>query len=262
MLANLGTDGFADHILQLYATEGIDTSWVSQIEDFPTGLYFIEYGPSGHKFSYRRAGSAASRFSPSDLNPDMFGQVGVLHLSAISQAISESSCEASIRAAEMARAAGARVSFDTNLRLNLWSSKQALSAMERILPHVDLVFPSTEDSEALFGTSDTAEICNRFLSYGVELVLLSLGEKVAILANSDGQHMVDHNPAKLIDATGAGDTFDGAFLAEYSRSGDALGAARFACAAASLSVQKVGAVDSIPRWDAIRSRLKHGSAEY
>ncbi len=258
MLTHLGNDRFGDHILQLYAAEGVDASRVIQKEDAPTGLYFIDYGPDGHRFSYRRVGSAASQCSPEDLKPEMFSGVGLLHLSGITQAISASSRAASHRAAELARAAGARVSFDTNLRLNLWTAKQAREAMDEILPLVDIVFPSIEDSEALFCTSDVGEICDFFLATGVEMVVLTLAEKGAIIATRDTRIAIDAFPAELKDATGAGDTFDGAFLAEYARSADPVKAARFACAAASLSVETVGAVASIPAQDSILARMQQG----
>lgn len=256
MLTHLGRDNFGDHILQLYADEDIDASRILRKDDAPTGLYFIDYGPAGHQFSYRRAGSAASRVTPDDLAPEMFDHVGVLHISGITQAISDSSCAASIRAAELACEAGAKVSFDTNLRLNLWSAPQARAALDKILPLVDIVFPSIEDSEALFGTSDVTEICDRFLSSGVDMVVLTLAEKGAVVATPDSRDVIDAFPARLRDATGAGDTFDGAFLAEYCRSGDALSAARFACAAASVSVETVGAVASIPTRDSILARMQ------
>jgi len=256
ILTHLGRDGFGDHILQLYADEGIDASRVKRTDTAPTGLYFIEYGQDGHRFSYRRAGSAASHITPSDLSQDMFENVGVLHLSGITQAISETSCAASIRAAELARAAGARVAFDTNLRLNLWSADDALGALEKILPLVDVVFPSIEDAEALFGIDDAGKICSWFLERGVEMVVLTLGEHGAIVADASDQKLIRAFPANLRDATGAGDTFDGAFLAEFARSSDPHQAARFACAAASLSVETVGAVASIPRQDAILKRLQ------
>lgn len=254
MLTHLGSDNFAERILQLYADEGIDASRVVQSETAPTGLYFIDYGPNGHQFSYRRAGSAASLVGPEDLSPEMFEGVGVLHISGITQAISASSCAATVRAAELARAAGARVSFDTNLRLNLWSAEDARQALKQILPLVDIVFPSLEDAEALFGTSGVDEICQRFLAEGAALVVLTLGEDGAVVADANGQVAVAPCKAALVDATGAGDTFDGSFLAEYARTSDAVAAARFACAAASLSVENVGAVKSIPKLDAIRAR--------
>ncbi|MEP1328160.1 PfkB family carbohydrate kinase [Pseudophaeobacter sp.] len=117
------------------------------------------------------------------------------------------------------------------------------------------MFPSIEDSEALFGTSDIGEICDHFLGAGVEMVVLTLAEKGAVIATGDTHISIDVFPADLKDATGAGDTFDGAFLAEYSRSSDAVKAARFACAAASLSVETVGVVASIPAEGAILARI-------
>ncbi|MEP2717106.1 sugar kinase [Pseudophaeobacter sp.] len=258
MLTHLGRDNFGDHILQLYADEGIEASRIERKENAPTGLYFIDYGAEGHQFSYRRAGSAASQITPEDLTPEMFDQIGVLHISGITQAISDSSCAASIKAAELARQAGAKVSFDTNLRLNLWSAAQARDAMAKILPLVDIVFPSIEDSEALFGTTDVAEICDSFLQTGVGMVVLTLAEKGAIVATSEGRQTIDAFAANLSDATGAGDTFDGAFLAEFCRTGNTLDAARFACAAASVSVETIGAVASIPKRDSILARMQQG----
>ncbi|SMP31046.1 sugar kinase [Shimia sagamensis] len=254
MLTHLGQDNFADHILQLYADEGIDATRVTQSDTGPTGLYFIEYGPDGHRFSYRRAGSAACHIGPDDLTAEMFENIGVLHISGITQAISLSSRAATVRAAELARAAGARVSFDTNLRLNLWSADEARSALTEILPLVDIVFPSIEDAEALFGTGSINAICDRFHAEGADLVVLTLGEKGAVVADATGRVNISPVPATLVDATGAGDTFDGAFLAKYSRTSDAVAAAQFACAAASLSVENVGAATSIPTLNAIQTR--------
>ena len=254
MLTHLGQDNFADHILRLYADEGIDATRVTQSSAAPTGLYFIEYSPEGHQFSYRRAGSAASQIKPDDLTPKMFQNIGVLHLSGITQAISPSSRAATVRAAELARAAGARVAFDTNLRLNLWSEDDARSALTEILPLVDIVFPSIEDAAALFGTDSVNAICDRFRTEGADLVVLTLGEKGAVVADANEQVNIAPVPANLVDATGAGDTFDGAFLAEYSRTSDAVASAQFACAAASLSVENVGAVKSIPSLSAIQAR--------
>ncbi len=242
VLTHLGTDGFGDHILEFFAEEGLDTSRVQQSEAAPTGLYFIEYGPDGHRFSYRRAGSAASQIQPGDFDENMFNNISFLHFSGITQAISPSSCAASLRAAELARNAGARVSFDTNLRLNLWTAEKARAAMLKTLPLTDIVFPSVEDAEALLGTTSSDEICDYFLNAGVDLVVLTLGEDGAVVADKNAVTAIDPVPAKLVDATGAGDTFDGAFLAEMSRGSDPVTSARFACAAASRCVEHVGAM--------------------
>ncbi|MER9706966.1 sugar kinase [Mesorhizobium sp. M0204] len=125
MITRLGEDSLGERIRSLYHDEGIATTHVIRDAAAPTGIYFIEYGPDGHSFSYRRAGSAACRLASSDLAPGMFAGVSFLHLSGISQAISESCRDASFTAMEMARSAGAKVSFDTNLRRSLWTPAAA-----------------------------------------------------------------------------------------------------------------------------------------
>ena len=119
MLTRMGQDSFADEILQLWESEGIDTSRIIRDEEAHTGIYFISHGPSGHVFDYRRAGSASSRLKPSDLKKEHFQNVKILHLSGISLAFSDSACEASLKAIELAKENGVKISFDTNLRLKL-----------------------------------------------------------------------------------------------------------------------------------------------
>ena len=85
-----------------------------------TGLYFVTHGNAGHRFSYRRAGSAASRMGPASVPPGLVESARWLHCSGISQAISTSACDAVFEAIARARAAGTRVSYDLNFRASLW----------------------------------------------------------------------------------------------------------------------------------------------
>ena len=75
----------------------------------------------------------------------------VLHLSGISLAISEIALETGFAAIAIARAAGVRVSFDTNLRLKLWPIEQARAAIERAIAGADICLPSHDDLAALTG---------------------------------------------------------------------------------------------------------------
>jgi 2-dehydro-3-deoxygluconokinase len=94
-------------------------------DDAPTGVYFVSHDESGHAFSYLRAGSAASRMSPATLPLEAIRATRVLHMSGISQAISATACDACFAAIDAARGGGARISYDTNLRLALWPLPRA-----------------------------------------------------------------------------------------------------------------------------------------
>ena len=86
-------------------------------------------------------------------------------------------------------------------------------------------------------------------------VMLTLGDGGSAVATSQRRERLARHEVELVDATGAGDTFDGAFLVEYLRTGDVFASARWANAAAALAVTGFGAVAPMPRRDAVAKLL-------
>lgn len=255
-LTALGADDFGDELMRLWQSEGVDASQVRRSPDAHTGVYFVAHGPNGHSFSYLRAGSAASRMRPAVLNMDYIAGAKVLHVSGISQAISASACDTVFAAIDAARQAGVRVSYDTNLRLKLWPLARARAISAATVPLCDILLPSLEDAEALTGHHHPDSIIDHYLTAGAQLVVLKMGKAGAILATPEGREPVPGRPVQAIDATGAGDTFDGAFLARVLAGDAPSEAARFANAAAALSTTGVGAVAPMPSEAAVREFLQ------
>src|SRR5690349_8704258 len=141
-ITRLGDDAFGRLFLSLWAREGVDARGVTVDRTAPTGVYFVTHGERGHAFSYLRAGSAASRLSPSALPLDVIRAARVLHVSGISQAISASACDAVFEAMTIARDAGVKVSYDTNLRLSLWPIARARATIVASLAYCDWCLPS------------------------------------------------------------------------------------------------------------------------
>ena len=258
MLTRMGQDSFAEEILQLWERERIDTSRIIRDEEAPTGIYFISHGPSGHVFDYRRVGSASSRLKPSDIKKEHLQNVKILHLSGISLAISDNACEASLRAIDLAKENGVKISFDTNLRLKLWSLSRAKALIQHVGSLADFVLPGLDDARQLTSLENPQNIVDEYLKMGVEVVALTLGEQGVLLATQDGmREQIPGIPVKLVDATAAGDCFDGGFLTEWLRTKDLLRAVRYGNAAASLSVQHFGAVASLPSREKTESSLRN-----
>ncbi len=252
----LGDDGFGRMLREMWTAEGVDAAAVETDAEAPTGLYFVTHGAEGHAFEYRRAGSAASRMAPGTLPRAAIEAAGILHLSGISQAISESARAATVAAMEAARAAGTRVSYDTNLRLALWPLDDARPAILDALSRADIALPGMDDAKAVLGEDDPERIVAAIRDLGPRIVALTLGKEGVLLA--DGE-TVTHLPGvtvEAVDATGAGDCFDGAFLARLALGDAPLDAARYAVAAASLSTTGYGAVAPIPRPEAVRAALE------
>jgi 2-dehydro-3-deoxygluconokinase len=243
----VGDDPWGRRFLDLWDHEGVDRSAVLSRPEAPTGIYFISHGPQGHEFSYSRAGSAASRLTPAELPSALVAGCRVLHVSGISQAISDSACDAVFEALALARQSGATISYDTNLRLRLWPLERARAIIHAALAMSDIALPGLDDARQLTGLDRPEEICDRYLALGCRIVALTLGKHGTMVAVPGERRLVPARVVEAVDATGAGDTFDGAFLAEWLRAGDPFDAAAYANAAAALSTRGYGAVGPIPR---------------
>lgn len=251
----LGDDANGRALRALWDAEGVDHSLVRSDAAAFTAIYFVTHGERGHEFHFYRSGSAASRVAPADVPQARIAAAKVFHLSGISLAISNSACDAGYAAIDAARAAGARVSFDTNLRLKLWSLDRARAVMSDVLRRCDIALPSWDDITAITGLTEPEDIVDHCLRGGAQVVALKLGAEGALVASESERHRIAPFPCQPVDATGAGDTFGGAFVARLV-AGDGLRAAgHYAAAAAALSTQGYGAVAPIPRADAVRAAL-------
>lgn len=254
MITALGDDAAGASFRKLWQMEGVDTSLVRTDADAPTGIYFVTHDERGHHFTFYRKGSAASRFAPRDVPEAAIRSANVLHLSGITLGISDTSCDAAFRAIEIARDAKVTVSVDTNLRLRLWPLRRASACIHTALGMADIAFPSLEDAQALSGLEKPDEIADFYLKL-CPLVLLKLGREGVLVANREARARVAGFPVEAVDATGAGDTFAGAFLARAVAGDDTWNAARYANAAAALSTTGYGAVAPIPTAAAVKAFL-------
>ncbi|MES2932619.1 MAG: sugar kinase [Pseudomonadota bacterium] len=244
----VGDDGFGRKLLDLWRHEGIDTSGVQTDAAAHTGVYFVTHGVDGHAFEYLRAGSAASRMQVSDLPLEVIADTHYFHVSGISQAISASACDAVFAAIAVARAAGARISYDPNLRLRLWSLNDARSVVEKTIPLCDVFLPSLDEAMTLAGVSTRDAVFDWCAYCGAQQVVLKCGAEGAwVWQRLDG--MARHVPGiavQAVDATGAGDCFDGTLMTRLAAGDGLIDAVRYANVAAALSTTGYGAVAPIP----------------
>ena len=141
-VTRVGDDEFGRMFRALWAAEGVDTRGVATDPQGHTAVYFVSHGPQGHVFSYLRAGSAASRTRPEDLPLDLVRSARFVHASGIGMAISSSACDAVLAAFDAGRSAGAKISFDSNLRLKLWPLARARATIGAAAAMTDYFFPS------------------------------------------------------------------------------------------------------------------------
>lgn len=247
IFTHLGEDKFGSDFLALWDREGVNRSTTVVRPGARTGIYFISYGPDGHIFTYLRAGSAASLVGPRDLPLDAIRNAKVLHASGITQAISGTCTDACFEAIHHARRNGVTVSYDTNLRLRLWDLDRARAIINSAASLADIALPGLDDAQQLTGLDSPEDICSYYLKNGSSLVALTMGKSGTMVATASERQVIPAYPVQAIDASGAGDVFDGAFLTEWLKDKNPFRAASFANAAAALSTLGQGAVAPMPK---------------
>ncbi|MCY4302458.1 MAG: sugar kinase [Aestuariivita sp.] len=246
MLSRIGQDRFDDDLRKLWQEEGVIDEFVLTSTDSETGIYFVTHGEYGHSFTYRRKGSAASKFKPNNLPRKAIANSKILYASGISLAISNSMCAAVKVAAETIRKAGRIFAFDPNLRTKLWSLDQARRITHDVMVSCNIALPSLDDAKQLTGLSQPDQIVAFYHDLGASEVVITLGRDGVLASDGSLQRYIDPIEVTAIDATGAGDCFNGAYLAGRLRDLSTFEAAEWANVAAALSTFGLGAVTSIP----------------
>ena len=256
-ITRIGNDVFGDGLRDLWKHEGVDCTHVSVDDHASTGGYFVHHTPTGHQFSYARAGSAATKLAPGDIDDAAVERAQFVHASGITQAISKTARAATLKLFQVARTAGVSTAFDGNFRARLWTVSEAQQALAEVLPLTDFFFPSIEDATALGGSADHDEIFRWAHRLGAQVVLLKLGVDGVNISQGVGADVMQMAsfPVDTVDATGAGDCFAGATIARMAMGDLLLDAVRHANAAAALTTTHFGAINAIPRRDEVKAFL-------
>ncbi|UCD44673.1 MAG: sugar kinase [Candidatus Bathyarchaeota archaeon] len=258
-ISKLGDDELGHYIHNFLKGEGVDVSHVAFDREAPTGLYFVQRDyplPGKSVIYYYRRGSAASRLGPDDVDVDYVSSAKVFHTTGITLALSGSCRKAVERAFEVARNAGVEVSFDSNIRLKLWSPEEARRVISGYIGSTDIVFTDTQDAEIMVGDSDPEGAAEKLISLGPHTVVVKLGDKGAYVATSDGEKaMKPAYEVPVIDTVGAGDAFDAAFLSCRLRGFTLERSLEVANAAGALCVTVRGDVEAIPTFEDVERFL-------
>ncbi len=242
----IGSDAASDEMAAFMAGEGIETTALRRVADRTVGLYMISLDNGERSFSYWRSQSAARLLaSDGDWLRDAVQGCDVLYFSGITLAILDPKGRATLCAAlARARAAGARVAFDTNLRPRLWEDRQTMvEGMRAGAAVADIVLPSFDEEQVLFGDTDPAQTIARYRDLGADLVAVKDGGGALRLWDGDQTHVLPPVAvAQVVDSTAAGDSFGAAFLAGLCTGASPREAACAAMALAAQVIQSRGAL--------------------
>lgn len=265
-IGKVGADMHGAFLKQSMLNAGVDMHALIEAEDVFTTLAFVALKPNGEReFSFARKPGADTQLKPEELDRDMLAHTRVFHTGSLSLT-QEPSRSATYEAIDIAKHAGAIISYDPNYRASLWSSKQeAIRSMRSLIVTADIMKVSDEELPLLTGEPDPEKAAAELLDQGVKLAAITLGDKGAFVCIRGESRLVPGFQSVVIDTTGAGDAFFGGFLYRFLSSGkalkdvtldDAADFARFGNATASLCVERRGGIPAMPKRAEIQSRLE------
>jgi 2-dehydro-3-deoxygluconokinase len=247
-LTGIGDDPMSRAMREVWTAEGIDSALGFTVKGGAPGLYLIENDARGERrFHYWRSNSAARRWFEllQDRDETLLWGADAVYLSGISLAIlSPLERAGAIELLRRLRPHVGRIAFDPNVRLALWETAQAAAAtIGEALSIADIALPSTDDARLLLGVDDSIEQMNRLQAAGVGEIALTLGAGGCLVSEGGPcTRLPAPQAASIVDTSGAGDAFNGAYLATRLRGGSAVEAAESGLAVGSRVVTHVGAV--------------------
>lgn len=265
-IGKAGNDMHGLFLKRTLEQEGIGTDSLIVDDSVFTTLAFVEIDKNGERnFSFARKPGADTQLKAEELNQELLKNCKIFHFGSLSLT-DEPAKEATQEAVRIAGDAGAVISYDPNYRASLWPDPAAaVAAMKSMIPMVDVMKVSDEESLLLTGESDYESAADVLLSMGPQLVAITLGADGVLIATKEDKKVVSGYQVDTVDTTGAGDSFWGGFLSGFltlNKNLDELSwdeicaCAQQGNAVAALCVQKRGGIPAIPMKEEVEKMLK------
>lgn len=258
-IGKVGDDPFGHFMADTLRGQGVDVSHLGFTGEARTALAFVALTAEGERdFVFYGQPSGDMLLEPDEIEADFIASASAFHYGSITT-IREPARSATHQAARIARDAGLLVSYDPNLRPDLWDSlDRARQEILAGLDYPDVVKVSEDELEFMTGAPDLRTGARRLLDYpGVRLVAVTRGPRGCFFSTGRGEGAIEGLPVTAVDTTGAGDGFVAALIAGLLEAGgaaglDDLGSGEltrifsYANAVGALTCTKKGAIPGLP----------------
>lgn len=252
IIGTVGDDDFGHMNVARLQADGVDTSMIAMHSCKPTGIAFVRYRPDGDRdFVFTLNTSAASEIPITKL-PQQLEEATHLHVVGSSMSM-PAVAEYVLAAIPVIQSQGGTVSFDPNIRPTLMRDPQLATNLRKVLNSCDLFLPSEgelllfsqDDYGSLPAEDNTDKAIQEFLGRGVPEIVLKRGRNGASRYTQHSEFHCAGFKVEECDPTGAGDSFDGAYIALRALNHDPESALLRSCAAGAIAVTRQGPMEGI-----------------
>ncbi|GFZ31091.1 fructokinase [Clostridium zeae] len=249
----VGNDGLGKFLINHIKNAGINTSYIDIVE-YSTSMVLVTKSKSSPIPIFYRA--ADYNLAYTDSLQEALKNSKIFHFSCwpISKEPSRSTIEKCI---EEARKNGVLVSFDPNYHPMIWEKgEDGPEYIKSILDKVDIVKPSEDDAERLFGRDTRKNQIDKFLRLGAKLVVMTLGKDGAIASNGSQTITFTTLATNVVDTTGAGDAFWSGFYTSLIKGHTIKEALNLGFAVSAYKLKYTGSVVELPKLEEIKEMYK------
>ena len=253
-IGKVGDDMHGRFLLETLENEDICTDGVVVDDSVFTTLAFVNINVKGDRsFSFARKPGADTCLSFDEVKMELIENTKIFHIGSLSLT-DEPVKSATMKALEKAKSLGKIISYDPNWRAPLWKSEEdGKKAMRSIIPYVDVIKISDEETKLLTDFENEIDASAALIEQGVKTVIVTMGEKGALVRTKEGYIICKAQDVKAVDTTGAGDAFMGSFLWNLAKCGrseislqEAEKFAEFSNKVAAWCVGRRGAIKAMP----------------
>lgn len=259
----VGDDELGARVLRDLSAEGVDVRAARRAPGERTGFMLRELRSSEvTAVTYFRAGSAGATLASADVDRALAGDVGHVHLTGITPALSDSCLEATRHAVRLASERGAAVSFDVNFRATLPGSARVAEIAAELLPSLAVLFVGDDELHVLGVQGDPETVARELAGRGPRLVVVKCGSRGAVACTAEGELTWGAaRPVQVVDAIGAGDSFVAGFLAARVEHRPLDECLRWGAACGAATVAGFGDWESLPTRDELMQHVGGGGEE-
>ena len=257
----VGNDQFGQFLIETLKENGVDTRHV-KVKKARTTLAFVIRDETGERnfFFYRKpwTETADTLLSPDDIDTEYISKAKILHFSGVALS-HDPERSAVFKAIKVGRETGTQISFDLNIRLDLWQSENVLRKVyDKAMRVSDLILLARDEAEYLFSTSDPEKVAYIIeKKYNPRCIAVKLGAEGCFVKLNDKPGIrVRSFEVPVVDTTGAGDGWAAGFEQALLEGRELEECAIIANAVGALVVTKIGAITALPTREEVRDFLK------
>jgi 2-dehydro-3-deoxygluconokinase len=257
-ITRIGSDEFGKSFQRLWQEVGVNISQVQIDDEHRTGLYFVSFRNGQHHLTYYRKDSAASFISSKYIDWEFVRMAKAIHLSGISQGISQDALKLSFELMEFAKKNDILISYDVNYRPALWGRDVAKAVTSHTIKEYANILEITDDEMSLLGWGKEPRDLKSSLPRVPSVCAVKMGEKGCYLVRNGKEAWIKPFQVQVQDTVGAGDAFDAGLIAGILKKLPLIKLGEFANAVAALTCRGTGPLSMQPSMEEVQKLI--GSA--